>query len=203
MSTSVSPRDLEQLSAYLDGALSLRATANLEQRLKNELDLARAFKDLERTRALLRRAPQRRVPRQFTLTAQMVGAAQRSLSSGWNSLNWASAVASLLLVLVLISDFSVNGLPQITFGAAAPAAEEAPQALMLETAEGAADEEVLQTEAAPPQELFAEAERQVKGNETGLNWRVFLGSYARDMEIGLAILAMISGLAAWRQKNHS
>lgn len=191
MSTSHSSRDQEQISAYLDGALSERDFAQFKTRLNAETELAAAVQQMQRTRAMLRRAPQRRVPRSFALTQQMLGAPRPSLFSGWNALNFASAVATLLLAFVLIGDFSANGLP-IAAGAPAP---EAPQALM--AAEAATDEAV---QATPETELYAQANRQTKGAETALNWNALFAQYTRKLELGLAGIALISGLLAWHQK---
>jgi len=192
MNAPHSSRDLEQISAYLDEALSPRELSQFKERLNAEPELASALQEMQRTRAMLRRAAQRRVPRSFAVTQQMVGA-RTSLFSGWTSLNFASAAATLLLAFVLIGDFSVNGLP-IAGGAAAP---EAPQALM---AEAATDEAVGAT---PEIELFAQADRQTKGAETALGWSALFAQYAGELELALGAVAVISGLLAWRQKRHN
>ncbi len=193
MSTPLSSQDQEQVSAYLDEALSPRDSAELKARLSAEPELAAALQAMQRTRAMLRRAAQRRVPRSFAVTQQMLGAPRTSLFSGWTSLNFASAAATLLLVLVLIGDFSLNGLP-IGVDAAAP---EAPQALM---AEAATDEAVEATREVEP---LAQADRQTKGAETTLEWNAFFAQYARELELGLGGMAVISGILAWCQKRHN
>ncbi len=189
MSTPQSPRDLEQLSAYLDGALSPRELAELKPRLEAERELADTFKELQRTRAALRRAPQRRVPRSFTLTHQMLGSRRLSIFSGWTSLNFASAVATLLLAFALIGDFSTN---VVLLGGGAPsAAEAAPQTLMIQA-----------PTATPEVELFAQ-DRSTKAAETALDWSALFHQYAADIELGLAGVALLTGLLAWRQKRRS
>ena len=110
MKPRVSPKDIEQLSAHLDGSLTEREQAALTARLAAEPALAAALKQLELTRAMLRRAPQRKTPRSFTLTAAMAGQRRGSLGA-WSGFNFASAAASLALILVLLTDFSLNGLP--------------------------------------------------------------------------------------------
>jgi hypothetical protein len=65
--------DVELLSAYLDGKLSPPEVSRLETRLKADPDLRSVMDDLRQTRALLRQLPQRRAPRNFTLTPKMAG----------------------------------------------------------------------------------------------------------------------------------
>ena len=66
-------RDLELLSSYLDGHLNPSEITRLEARLKTDPQLASVLTDLRATRSLLRKLPQRRAPRNFTLTRKMVG----------------------------------------------------------------------------------------------------------------------------------
>ena len=66
-------RDVELLSAYLDGRLNPSEAARLEARLSADTSLQATLDDLRQTRALLRRLPQRRAPRNFRLTPKMVG----------------------------------------------------------------------------------------------------------------------------------
>ena len=66
-------RDTELLSAYLDGELKLSDLTKLEARLKTDPELASVLNDIRATRALLRKLPPRKAPRNFTLTRKMVG----------------------------------------------------------------------------------------------------------------------------------
>jgi anti-sigma factor RsiW len=66
-------RDLELLSAYLDGQLKPSESARLESRLQTDPQLASVLTDLRATRNLLRKLPARKAPRNFTLTRKMVG----------------------------------------------------------------------------------------------------------------------------------
>ena len=66
-------RDVELLSAYLDGRLNPSESARLEARLSSEPNLKATLEDLRQTRGLLRRLPQRRAPRDFRLTPKMAG----------------------------------------------------------------------------------------------------------------------------------
>jgi len=66
-------RDIELLSAYLDGELKPSDSTRLETRLKTDPELASVLNDLRATRTLLRKLPSRKAPRNFTLTRKMAG----------------------------------------------------------------------------------------------------------------------------------
>lgn len=66
-------RDLELLSAYLDGALTHRERETLEQRLVQESVLREALDDLRANVALMRRLPRLKAPRDFTLDPALYG----------------------------------------------------------------------------------------------------------------------------------
>lgn len=108
-------RDVEQLSAYLDGQLSQAEKTRLEMRLQSDPALAPVLDELRQVRALLRRTPQRRTPRNFTLTPKMAGI-RPPLPRAVPALSWASAVATLLFIFTL----GTNLVGQLSFGAAAP-----------------------------------------------------------------------------------
>ena len=89
------PRDLELLSSYLDGQLGPSDVSRLESRLKTDPQLADVLSDLRATRNLLRKLPQRRAPRNFTLTRKMVGQ-NPPLPRTYPLFRFASALATLL-----------------------------------------------------------------------------------------------------------
>jgi hypothetical protein len=95
-----SSRDLELLSAYLDGQLSQSSRARLESRIHANPSLASALEELRQTRTLLRHTPQRRVPRNFILTPRMAGI-RPPVPRLVPLLSWASAVAMLLFIFTL------------------------------------------------------------------------------------------------------
>src|SRR5512140_1508794 len=66
-------RDVELLSAYLDGRLSPSDSVRLEARLTSDRSLRATLDELRETRGLLRSLPQRRAPRNFRLTPKMAG----------------------------------------------------------------------------------------------------------------------------------
>jgi hypothetical protein len=104
MKTMISPRDLELLSAYLDGQLDRRNQMKIEARLNREPALNDVLVDLERTRSLLRSAGPIKAPRSFKLKPEMV--AQPKRKPVYPIFQFASAVAALLLIVVLLGDFA-------------------------------------------------------------------------------------------------
>ena len=96
-------RDIELLSAYLDGELKSSDSARLESRLKTDPELASVLSDLRATRTLLRKLPSRKAPRNFTLTRKMVGQ-NPPLPRTYPIFRFATAVATLLFFF----SFGVN-----------------------------------------------------------------------------------------------
>jgi len=186
MADSYSPRELEQLSAYLDGQLSARERARLESRLWQDPALRNALDELDRTRQALRSLPRLRAPRNFTLTPQMVG--QRRVAPRlYPAFGFVSALAMLLLLGILIFDLLGNtpasggqivALQASTETAAAVAAQQdqsadtAPLALEAlpvspevetQTVEAAANPEAARVMEEPPPEAQTFAENQDTG----------------------------------------
>jgi hypothetical protein len=91
----INQRDLELLSAYLDGELNLSDSARLESRLKNDPALVSVLDDLRAARTFLRKLPKRRAPRNFTLTRRMVGL-NPPLPRSYPAFRFVTAVATLL-----------------------------------------------------------------------------------------------------------
>lgn len=107
-------RDLELLSAYLDGELNPSDSARLEARLKTNPELVSVLDDLRAARTLLRKLPKRRAPRNFTLTRKMVGL-NPPLPRSYSAFRFVTAIATLLFFFT----FGINALaPQ--FGAGVP-----------------------------------------------------------------------------------
>ncbi len=108
MSSQLSSRDWELLSAYLDRRLKPRELASLEARLSADPDLSAALGEIQRTRDALRSLPRLRAPRNFTLTPQMVGQRSpvrtRPASRLAPVFGFASALATFILVLVIVGD---------------------------------------------------------------------------------------------------
>lgn len=115
--TTPSFRDVERLSAYLDGQLSRAETTRLETRLQTDPALAAILMDLRQARAALRRTPVRRAPRNFILTPKMAGI-RPPVPRAVPALSWASAMAMLLFVCTL----GTNLVGRLSFPLAAPMA---------------------------------------------------------------------------------
>ncbi len=94
----VSPRDLEQVSAYLDGQLSQADSTRLESRIQSDPELRSVYEGLRQSRAILRKLPQRRAPRNFRLTPKMAGI-KPPLPRVFPFFRLASALAAILFFL--------------------------------------------------------------------------------------------------------
>lgn len=111
-------REIEQLSAYLDGELNSSESARLETRIKSDPELESILSDLRSTRSLLKKLPARKAPRNFTLTRKMVGL-NPPLPRTYSFFRLATTFATILFILT----FSATALsPYFSLGgAAAPA----------------------------------------------------------------------------------
>jgi hypothetical protein len=150
MTTRIERREIERLSAYLDGELSRKERTRLERDLQTRADLRAVLDDLQRTRGLLRSQPVIRAPRNFTLTPQMAGIksprpASRRLAPVFSMV---SVMAAALFMLVLVGDFLSLGRQPALFQVAS-------RAVSLPMA--AAPMEVAQTELVAPAALEAES----------------------------------------------
>jgi len=126
MTTRISPKEWEALSAYLDGKLSTNDRIRLEELLTERPEMCIALKDLRRTRDFLRSQPSLRAPRNFTLSPQLAGIRikERGSSFAFPVLSAVSALASILLVLVFVGDMLITGAgPSQIFVAQAPIEE--------------------------------------------------------------------------------
>jgi hypothetical protein len=104
MTQTFSFRDVEKLSAYLDGQLKPSEVARLEARLQTDPDFASVLQNLRQTRGILRQLPQRRAPRNFRLTPKMVGQ-KMPMPRAYPIFNYATALATLLLFLTFATNF--------------------------------------------------------------------------------------------------
>lgn len=123
MNSTLTPKDWELLSAYLDGQLTEAEKGRVLSLLAQRPDLGQGLDELRRTRAVLRAAPRRRAPRNFTLTPAMVQKPRPRWSLSWApAFGFASALATILLVL----SFFFQLTPLAQNAAYAPAAAPAP-----------------------------------------------------------------------------
>lgn len=109
--------DVELLSALLDGKLSQAEAAKLEARLRSDPNLKSILEDLTETRSLLRRMPQRKAPRNFTLTPKMAGV-KPPVPRSVPTLRFATLLATFLLVFSLATNAVI---PALQRTASAPA----------------------------------------------------------------------------------
>ena len=94
----LSSKDWELLSSYMDGELNLRDKARVEARLSTQPEFQEALDGLRRTKAILRKAPIRKVPRNFTLKAADV---QPVKPPRWiPTMQWSSAAVALVAVFL-------------------------------------------------------------------------------------------------------
>jgi hypothetical protein len=132
----LSPRLLEELSAYLDGRLEGSAKAALEGRLAGDENLRRHLSELRTVRESLRGLPPIKPPRALTLTRAQAGEPARRFewfSSGRLALG--SALAAMAFVAVFGADLFSRG---FALGAAAPRVESFAAPASLQTADQAA-----------------------------------------------------------------
>jgi anti-sigma factor RsiW len=110
-------RDLELISAYIDGQLSAEERREVERRLDNEANLRLAYEELRATVQVLRDLEPVRPPRSFTLDPANV-ALQRPPATrlGWGRLLQVAGVFAAVLVAA-IGTLSVIG----SMGSGAPA----------------------------------------------------------------------------------
>lgn len=149
-------RDMERLSAYLDGMLDARDARKLEERLKTDADLRKQLAELRMTVQALRTLPDVRLPRSFTLTPEMVG--MRRQGNPYLVMRAAAAFAVLALVITVgfdvLTRFSLGGAAQHAESVAMEMAE-APAAM--DEVSGGMDEEAANVFAAEPEEPMPEA----------------------------------------------
>ena len=175
---TVSHKDLEKLSSYLDRQLSQPERARLEARLKQDANLQTALESLEQTQRLLKRAKTLPVPRSFTLTsemAQQIRPARRGFAIP--ALSFSSLAAILVMVFAILFEVypSTNlariagNEPQMEY------AMEADETMPMMAEEAMPEMEML--EAAPAARTFNEAPPIINWNDDGSNAAVESAPY--------------------------
>ncbi len=158
--SKLSKRELERLSAYLDGELNARQTARVEARLEGDALFREALAELRQTTQWLRSMPQVTPPRRFSLTPEMVES--RPADRAYPLLKLASAVAAAAFVFVVGIDAfrSTQGSKALPANLAQRSVAEAPAAADVEVAGEMAAEAPMEAEeeaAAPLAEPAEEA----------------------------------------------
>ncbi|MGA7192741.1 MAG: hypothetical protein WBW94_03855 [Anaerolineales bacterium] len=202
----MNPRDLELLSAYLDGQLNPSDSARLESRLASDESLRTALDNLRSTRSLLRQLPSRRAPRNFTLTPRMAGI-KPPTPRAVPIFRFASALATFLFIIT----FVINGLISLSapsFAAAPLSAQQesapAGQAPALPLAAIAPTETssprlmaapLLATETSTPEIGVKSIPSQAENNQSVHTQNE--SSIPFDFEIFFGILAIGFGITTW------
>ncbi|HUS70500.1 MAG TPA: zf-HC2 domain-containing protein [Anaerolineae bacterium] len=117
----------ESLSAYIDGELAGRERARVEQHLKECQTCAENLRTLRQTVALLKELPVIPAPRSFAVRPTVVRPRPAPAPSAWGYglLKGATAIAALLLVLLIGGDVALHvfGGPLVSWAPAALAPE--------------------------------------------------------------------------------
>jgi hypothetical protein len=101
--TQLSSRELQILSACLDGELSKKDQKRVERLLSDHPTAISSLENLRQVKKVIKLLPIRKVPRNFTILAEEVN---RSMIPGMAGvLRYASAVSAALLAVVLAFDF--------------------------------------------------------------------------------------------------
>jgi hypothetical protein len=132
----LSPRLLEELSAYLDGRLEGAEKAALEESLARDENLRRHLSELRTVRESLRALPPIKPPRALTLTRAQAGEPLRRFD--WFSprrMALGSALAAMAFVVVMAADLVSRG---FTLGATSPQVESFAAPASLQSADQAA-----------------------------------------------------------------
>jgi hypothetical protein len=123
MTNQMTSRDYELISAYLDNQLGIQECERLEARLKIDPVLQKALNELSQTRSLLHNLPKIRAPRNYYINAQLVSKTteSRSIFRWAPTMGIISAVATILLVLVIFGDTILTSTTPVVLAPAAPA----------------------------------------------------------------------------------
>jgi hypothetical protein len=123
MTNQMTSREYELISAYLDNQLGNQERERLEARLKIDPALQKELNELSQTRSLLHNMPKIRAPRNYYINPQAVS----KTVEGRLPVRWApvmgivSAVATILLVMVIFGDQFLTSTTPVALAPAAPA----------------------------------------------------------------------------------
>ncbi len=126
--SKLSKRDLERLSAYADGELNARQTAQVEARLERDELFRGALAELRETAQWLGSMPQVAPPRRFTLTPEMVESHTTNRTYPFLKLASALAVAAFVFVIGIDAFRSTQGQSTLPANLTQRSVAEAPEA---------------------------------------------------------------------------
>lgn len=118
MSNTMTLKDWEMISAYLDERLSPADCTRMETRLASDPDYQKSLDEIAYTRRLLRSLPQKRAPRNFTLSHSNIKV-KSPIRNRWlqPALSFVSIAAAVGLVVIFAGTYLLRGA-----GTAKPAA---------------------------------------------------------------------------------
>ncbi len=122
MKEQLNSHDLILLSAYLDGELDPREKARVEALLQINPEAKETYESLQRTKAVLRSAPLRKAPRNFTLSAASVQQPRRPFFL-IPALRFSSVLATLVAVWMFVSQLFPGMMATRPLTASEPAME--------------------------------------------------------------------------------
>jgi hypothetical protein len=146
MKNHITSRDNELITVYLDNQLGGEERALFEARLKADAELRKELQEISKTRLLVRNLPKLRAPRNYFVQAK--AAQPRPTLRLAPIFGIVSAVASVLLALVIFGSTFFSSNPQVVMAPMAPNVS-APLAVQQER-EGSVASPESTTEAAPP-----------------------------------------------------
>lgn len=104
-------RELELLSAYLDGELRPADRQALEARLVAEPDLREQLENFRKSKIIVGHLSRLRAPHNFTLTPEMVTVRQKKAQPFAATMRLASALAAIMLVVSFGVEFLITSRP--------------------------------------------------------------------------------------------
>jgi len=110
MSKTLTDKDWIMISAYLDNALSHTEAEKIKIRLEQEPSFKKGFDEIAYTRRMLRSLPQKRAPRNFTLSPTKTKAPIRT---PWlqPALKYVSIAMAVMTVVLFVSPYFFFGMP--------------------------------------------------------------------------------------------
>lgn len=122
MKERLTDRDWKLISAYLDSRLSPNEITLVKARIQSDPQFKKSLDEIAYTRRLLQSLPEKRAPRNFTLSADKAKAPRKAL---WLQpvLSFVSIAAAVLLVVVFSSSYLFTGAKAAVPAAVVPEAE--------------------------------------------------------------------------------
>lgn len=101
----ISPKDMEELCAYIDNELTEQERSSFEEKLARSVVLQKALIDQRKLCETIRAIPARKAPRNFTLTTLEAREARKGRFL-LPLFSWASVLAVALLAVLMVSEFA-------------------------------------------------------------------------------------------------